>query len=808
LFLESLEDRHLLSTFSVLNTNDYGPGSLRQAILDANAKPGLDTIRFTIGSGAQTIHVGSEGLGGLPPITDPVRLDGTTQPGFAGNPLIELDGTNAGPTDGLDILAGNSTVRALVINRFQGSAVALYSPGSGSRIEGNYLGTDLTGAVALGNGVDGVTIYGSTSNMIGGTTPAGRNILSGNRTAGLGDVGGSGNVVAGNYIGTDASGSQRLGNADGVDVSYATGERIGGPGPFEGNIISANGVGIDVYAGSTRTVVLGNHIGTDAGGSAPLGNRLTGVVIEGGAWNNQIGTGAANGGGNVIAANGRGGVLILGDGVNYNAVAGNWIGTDATGSRSLPNARVGVGIYQGAQNNLVGEVFEGRTTRSAGNIIAANNGPGVWLASSFNSVKYNTIRDNQGPGVAVSSSLPGKGTPPPIGFLPGDVAPDFTLKDQSGQDVSLSDFTGKFVILDFCASWCDPCQQSAQEIPEVAQRLQDLNIPFEYVTVLFQNDDFEQATLADAQAWAQRFGLSSPVLWGPDADAIFRSWGSGFIPTSVFLNPDRTSYLETVGVLPAAQQVQLVAAQAGGTTTGDAFNSILSNAISGNRDLGIDLNNDGVTANTPGTQTSGPNFWQSYPVLTSVGTADGNQAVSGYLDSTPNMTFTIQFFANSASDASGHGQGQYVLGSTEVTTDASGHATFLFTFRSIDGAPFVCATATDSNGNTSEFSSNIAGMSNSIPATASVILGTLTNPQTAMASAKPGEADPPASQAKSATDVAVLSAGDVSFEDSRRAGLTRAQQGVSKRFSVEGLEEGGLRVDPLDAEGAGMLFLS
>jgi thiol-disulfide isomerase/thioredoxin len=468
---------------------------------------------------------------------------------------------------------------------------------------------------------------------------------------------------------------------------------------------------------------------------------------------------------------------------------------------------------------LVGEVFDGQITRPAGNLIAANNGPGVWLASGYNSVEYNTIRDNSGAGVAVSAFLPRKGTTPPIGFLPGYVAPDFTLKDQSGQDVSLSSFAGKFVILDFCAAWCDPCQQSAQGIPEVVQRLKDLNIPFEYVTVLFQNSDFGPATLADAQAWAQQFQLSSPVLWGPSAGAIFSSWGSGFIPTLVFLNPDQTSYAETIGALPVDQQVQLVSDQANGTTTGNAFNSILSNAISGNDGLGIDLNNDGVTADTPGTQSSGPNFWQSYPVLTSVGAADKNQTVSGYLDSTPNMTFTIQFFGNSASDASGHGQGQYFLGSTQVTTDASGHAAFMFTFRSIDGAPFVCATATDSNGDTSEFSSNIsgnasefscniAGVSNGVPATASSVLGTFTNSQTAMASAQPGEAVPPASQANSATDVAVLSTGDVSFQDFPRAGLTRAQQGVSKWFSVEGLEDSGLQVDPLDAEGDGMFFLS
>src|SRR6266542_7047742 len=94
-------------TFTVINTNDSGPGSLRQAILGANATSGLDTIAFSIGSGLQTIAP----LSALPTITDPVIIDGTTQPGYAGAPLIELNGANAGSgADGLSITAGNSTV--------------------------------------------------------------------------------------------------------------------------------------------------------------------------------------------------------------------------------------------------------------------------------------------------------------------------------------------------------------------------------------------------------------------------------------------------------------------------------------------------------------------------------------------------------------------------------------------------------------------------------------------------------------------------------------------------------------------------
>src|SRR5262249_3076322 len=110
----------------VTNTNDSGFGSLRQAIINANATAGLDTITFLIGSGAKSIHLSSL----LPTITDPVIIDGTTQPGYAGSPLIELEGSGVGSSgDGLAIYAGGSTVRGLAINRFPSSGISLFQRG-------------------------------------------------------------------------------------------------------------------------------------------------------------------------------------------------------------------------------------------------------------------------------------------------------------------------------------------------------------------------------------------------------------------------------------------------------------------------------------------------------------------------------------------------------------------------------------------------------------------------------------------------------------------------------------------------------
>ena len=199
LYVESLEERSLLAVISVTNVGDAGPGSLRQAILDANTSLHVaDTIRFNIGGGGvQTIRP----LSPLPTLVDPAMIDGTTQPGFPGTPIIQLDGSliSQDQSHGLVIAADNSTVRGLVINRFSGSGIRL--TGSGNAVEGSYLGTDVTGTLALGNGQHGVEIDAASNNRIGGLSAGQGNVITANGSAGVAVHGAAqGNAILANSI--------------------------------------------------------------------------------------------------------------------------------------------------------------------------------------------------------------------------------------------------------------------------------------------------------------------------------------------------------------------------------------------------------------------------------------------------------------------------------------------------------------------------------------------------------------------------------------------------------------------------------
>ena len=258
-------------TFTVSNTNDSGAGSLRQAILDANAHPGADTIAFAIpGSGVRTITPTA-----LPTITDPVTIDGTTQTGFVGSPLIELSGTTAGTVNGLVLNTSNSVIRGLIINRFaNGAAISVQSGTVNDRIEGNWIGLSSAGAAAA-NGT-GIRVSGS-NHTIGGTTTAARNVVSGNTGSGIivQDVTSSGNLVAGNYVGTNVAGTAAVANQgvqSGIFVQNASGNTI------SANVISGNTQHALTLVGATASgnVLQANLIGVAANNSAPLATAVSG----------------------------------------------------------------------------------------------------------------------------------------------------------------------------------------------------------------------------------------------------------------------------------------------------------------------------------------------------------------------------------------------------------------------------------------------------------------------------------------------------------------------------------------------------
>jgi hypothetical protein len=310
------------ATFTVTNTNDSGAGSLRQAILDANASPGPDTIVFDVpdaacnASGVCEIHPVSS----LPEITDQVTIDGYTQTGAS--PNTASDGTNAvlkvqiiGDLDGdvvsigLDVEAGNCEIRGLVINDFQFGVSVVNA--SDVTIAGCFIGVDYTGVFAFGNG-DG--IHGASANniVIGGTDPADRNLISGNESSGVDLNGCDGASIQGNMIGPDATGTLALGNGNGIhlhSLSFAANAIVGGSGAGAGNVISgndANGILLSLAPGS-EVLVQGNRIGVSLGGAAILGNTLAGIQVSG--PDVQIG-GIGPGEGNLIVNSGAAGVQV------------------------------------------------------------------------------------------------------------------------------------------------------------------------------------------------------------------------------------------------------------------------------------------------------------------------------------------------------------------------------------------------------------------------------------------------------------------------------------------------------------------
>ncbi len=309
-----------------------------------------------------------------------------------------IDGSSANSAID-DVISGNTAL---------GIAIIPYSTSSGSNdnvIQGDLIGTDPTGTVAMGNSGPGVEIDGgSTGNTIGGTTAGQGNIISANISTGvsISGSGTSGNVVLGNEIGTQSGGTAALGNAtDGVDIgSGRLDNTIGGTASGAANVISGNTlVGISI-AGASGNLIEGNLIGTDTTGSTALANGEAGMIVDGSSTNNTIG-GTASGAGNLISGNTGDGIAIDDAGTTGNVVQGNKIGTNLAGSAAVPNTVVGVDIYLGPTDNTIGG-----TATGALNLISGNTLDGVDIGgagTSGNVLLGNLIGTNSTGSVAIAN---------------------------------------------------------------------------------------------------------------------------------------------------------------------------------------------------------------------------------------------------------------------------------------------------------------------------------------------------------------------------------------------------------------------
>jgi hypothetical protein len=543
-------------------------------------------------------------------------------------PQVEIGGTTGTTPDGpcagvCNVISDNGRHGVEIAN----------STSANNKVLGNRIGTNRNGSAGFGNTQDGLVVRGS-SNVIGGTSTAARNVISANDRYGvrLSGSGSTGNQVLGNFIGTATSGTSDLGNTlSGVLIEFdADNNTVGGTQTGARNVISGNNLhGVQISQSPTGTEVLGNFIGTDKHGTAPLGNSFNGVVI-GGSGNTVGGTSAAAR--NVISANDREGLQIAGATATENRVQGNFIGTDVNGTADLGNRGQGVIVNAGPDNNLIGG-----TQAGARNVISGNDASGVLL---FNSSTGNTTGND---------------------VLANVIGADVTATVPLGNS-----FDGVHL------------EGNVSETEVVSNTISGNTTGVEIFG----------AGATGNQVFGNFIGTNAinASNLGNSGFGVFVNAPGNFVGGTVSGQGNAIAFNGQEGVVIA-----------GNSSTA---NRILRNSIFSNGGLGIDLiggteNAAGATANDAKDPDTGPNTLQNRPVLTS----SSGLTVGGVLNSTPNKTFTIQFFAN-VSD----GEGGSFLGQKSVSTNANGNVNFTFTANAAPiGTQNVTATATR-GGNTSEFS--------------------------------------------------------------------------------------------------------
>ena len=558
---------------------------------------------------------------------------------------------------GNNLIGGSTAGAGNLISGNGRYGVLIQGVSNSNKLEGNYIGTNASGAAAIANTQSGVLIE-TGLNIIGGTQPGARNIISGNGGSGIFITGAlaAGNKVEGNYIGVSVSGTTALPNGGGVVISGSN-NKVGGTATGAGNLISGNSLnGVHVYSASAapdsvsrNNEIKGNYIGANASGTAALPNAESGVKIEEGQ-DNTVG-GPEAGARNVISGNGQHGVFLYGSITIRNLIIGNYIGTTADGLSALGNGLDGVAILSGQLNSI-------GLSGGSGNVISGNGRYGVLLQGAKNGVINNFIGTNVSgtaaianlkSGVAVEANENGVG-----GDTPG--GPNL-ISGNAEHGVVIGDFSlGSRVVKNYIGVQVDGQTPLGNGLDGVfSSTLHNLAVQRNFI------------------AFNGRNGLTVTSRNGSFV---------GVSANSIFSN--------------SALGIDLAPPDA-------AFNPIF-----------------GLTPNDNGDGDSGPNGLMNFPVLTkAVAYTSGANTfarVQGSLDTNNAGANTIQLFLSPACDASGHGEGKTFLGEFTVTIPAGGGVVNFNQLVNVAGnitlnaGDAVTATATPPagvGGGTSEFSACI-----------------------------------------------------------------------------------------------------
>jgi len=769
----------------VTNTADVGPGSLRAALYYVTDHSG-SIVTFNIpvsdpgySNGVFNIHL----TGMLPPlVSNGMVIDGSTQPGYAGKPLIIIDGSQILPEtapsyasdtgllvysssnqvknvsfsgfiwNGLTFeypYATNNTVSGCWLgidstgtnpapNAFQGilatsgSSHNTFGPGNvisgngqygifisgtnttGTIVKGNFIGTDPSGKISVSNALSGVFIGGSTSNnTIGGTNAAARNILSGNGQYGiwLSDTNTVENLVEGNYLGTDVTGSNAVPNqSSGILVGGGTSSNtIGGTNAAARNILSGNGQ-YGIWLSNTNTVenlVEGNYIGTDATGSNAVPNQSSGMLIGNGASSNIIG-GASAGARNILSGNLGYGIFMTN--ASYNVISGNYLGVNASGETALGNTMSGIGMFGLVESNYLG----------TGNVISGNPQYGIEIGgptSANNFIFGNYIGIDAAGTNAIGTQSTGVGI---VDSAEGNViGPGNVISGNNGTGIHFTQTgTSNNVVI---GNLIGTDKTGTYAIP---------NTNFGVFIDTGPNNNTVGGTTAPTRniiSGTTGYGYGIAVAAANNNVVEGNYIGTDITGTNNLQNGYAGVAVESGsvgnligGTAPGAGNVIAFNGEGVAVFEADTTNdAIRGNSIFDNYYQGIYL--DSFTNNHPGFIPAA-NDWQNYPVVTNAFGYGGSTIIKGILSSLNSQNYFIDFFYNNAQGPGGYGEGQVYLGSATVTTGPTGNAFFSYTNTSGNySGQYISATATATNGDTSEFGPDV--LATNLPAPSAQFTG-------------------------------------------------------------------------------------